>query len=165
MSVSLTRSPASQTFGLVIAVVVCFGAAGLGAAATTPRIPNWYAELAKPDWTPPAWVFGPVWTTLYLAMAVAVWLVWRARPTATIRLPLALFGVQLVLNSLWSVLFFGMQRPDLALVDIGALWAAIGATLLSFWPYSNAASLLLAPYLAWVSYAAVLNFSIWQLNR
>jgi tryptophan-rich sensory protein len=153
-----------QVIGLAAFVLICFAAAGLGGLVTTSRIPTWYADLAKPAWTPPDWIFGPVWTALYLTMAFSAWLVWRQAGLVRARLPLALFAIQLVLNSLWSVLFFGLQRPGAAAVEIILLWAAILATLLAFWKRSNLAGALLAPYLAWVSFAAVLNLAIWRMN-
>jgi translocator protein len=142
-------------------IVLCLAAGALGAAVTAPAIPTWYAGLAKPSFNPPNWIFAPVWTALYVLMAIAAWLVWRrgnARP------PLTLFGVQLALNSAWSLLFFGLHRVDLALVDIVLLLAAIVATARAFHPRSAVAALLLVPYLAWVSFATVLNFAIWRLN-
>jgi len=157
-------SKTKQAFGLVVAIAICFGAAAIGGAATAPQIPNWYADLAKPSWTPPDWIFGPVWSALYLMMAVAAWLVWRQRGLAAAWRPLLLFLLQLVLNSLWSIAFFGLQNPAAAAVEIVWLWVAILLTMLAFWPRSAAAGALLLPYLAWVSFAAVLNFEIWRLN-
>ncbi len=153
-----------QILGLVILLALCLGAAAAGSAATVPRIEGWYATLAKPSWTPPNWVFGPVWTALYIAMAVAAWLVWRQKGWAGARVPLALFAVQLVLNVAWSWLFFGLKSPGLGLIEIVLLWIAIAGTLAVFWRRSVVAGLLLAPYLAWVTFAAALNYSIWQLN-
>ena len=150
--------------GLLVSVAICFAAAGLGGLVTTPKIPGWYADLAKPIWTPPDWIFGPVWTLLYLMMGIAAWLVWRQAGFTNAKLPLALFAIQLSLNTLWSVLFFGLQNPGAAAVEIIVLWVAILATLIAFWKRSKWAGWLLVPYLAWVSYATVLNASIWQLN-
>jgi len=158
------KLPLSQAIGLVVAVLICFAAAGLGAVVTTSQIPGWYAALAKPTWNPPAWIFGPVWTLLYLMMAVAAWLVWRRAGFAGAKLPLALFAIQLALNSLWSGLFFGLHNPGAAAVEIVLLWAAILTTLIAFWRRSRWAGGLLVPYLAWVSFASVLNFTIWRLN-
>jgi benzodiazapine receptor len=157
-------SALQQILGLAVLVLVCFAAAGLGGLVTTPRIPTWYADLAKPTWTPPDWIFGPVWTLLYLMMAFSAWLVWRQAGFAGTKLPLALFAIQLVLNSLWSVLFFGLHSPGAAAVEIILLWAAILVTLLAFWKRSNLAGALLTPYWAWVSFAAVLNVTIWWMN-
>jgi translocator protein len=157
--------PPSSALALVVFVVACFSAALIGSVFTSSSIPIWYESLVKPSFSPPNWLFGPVWTVLYLSMAVAGWLVWQQRGrNPTIALPLALFGIQLVLNTLWSVLFFGLQAPGTALVEIIVLWAAILATLLSFWRVSKGAGWLLGPYLAWVTFAAVLNFEIWRLN-
>ena len=153
-----------QTLGLIVAIIVCFAVAGLGSLVTSPRIPDWYAQLAKPEWTPPGWLFGPVWTVLYLCMAVAVWLVWRQGGFAAAKVPLALFAVQLVLNGLWSPLFFGLQQPGIAAVEIVLLWAAILATIVAFRGHSTLASLLLTPYLAWVTFAVLLNWKIWRMN-
>ena len=149
--------------GLVLLgfITLCLAAGALGAAVTAPAIPTWYAALAKPSFNPPNWIFAPVWTTLYVLMAIAAWLVWRR---GNARTPLVLFALQLVLNSAWSLLFFGLHRVDLALIDIALLLAAIVATALSFRPRSAVAALLLVPYLAWVSFATVLNFAIWRLN-
>lgn len=125
----------------------------------------WYPALAKPPFTPPAWVFAPAWTLLYLMMGVAAYLVWReglSRPGA--RRALAVFLVQLALNGFWSIVFFGLRLPGLAFAEITLLWATIGLTALLFYRQSVAAGLLILPYWGWVTFAAVLNFSIWRLN-
>ena len=153
--------PRHPWFALVGMVVVCLSVAGIGGLATAPNIPTWYAGLAKPAWTPPGWIFGPVWSFLYLSMAVAAWLVWR-RGNALV--PMTLFAVQLTFNMAWSWLFFGQHSPGAAVIDVVLLWAAIAATMLVFWFRSTIAGLLFMPYLAWVSFAAVLNFTIWRLN-
>jgi len=156
------RVPAVRDIlGLVAFVVLCFGVAALGGMATRPAIPEWYAALRKPSWTPPNWVFGPVWTILYALMAVAGWRVWRgghARPAAL------LFLLQLALNGAWSWLFFGLRRPDLGLLGITLLWLAIATTMVAFWRVSWKACVLLVPYLAWVSFASALNLAIWKMN-
>ena len=154
----------AQALGLGASLLVCFAAAAVASAFTGPAIGTWYVRIAKPAWTPPNWLFGPVWTALYLSMAVAAWLVWRDSGLAGARLPLSIFGAHLVLNALWSVLFFGMQRPALAFAEIVLLWASILATVVSFYRVAPLAGLLLIPYLLWVGYAAALNFSIWKLN-
>jgi len=161
MSVTAPKYP---WLGLIVLLVVCFAAAGIGGAVTTPKIATWYAALAKPSWNPPNWIFGPVWSVLYLCMAIAAWLVWRQGGLAGAATPLALFAVQLVLNLAWSWLFFGFENPGLAFVDIVLLWAAIAATMVAFWFRSAIAGILFLPYLAWVSFAAVLNFVVWRLN-
>lgn len=160
-----TQTPLrTQVVGLVAAIALCFGAAALGSLATAQSVDTWYAALRKPAWTPPGWVFGPVWTALYLMMAVAAWRVWLAGPWRRTAGPLGLFAVQLVLNVLWSVLFFGLQTPGAALVEIVVLWAAILATTIAFFRYSRSAGALMIPYLAWVSLAVTLNFELWRLN-
>jgi benzodiazapine receptor len=153
-----------QCVSLAVFVLICFAAAGLGGLVTASNIPNWYAGIAKPTWNPPNWIFGPVWSCLYLMMAVSAWLVWRQAGLARAKLPLALFAIQLALNSLWSVLFFGLHSPGMAAVEIVILWLAIVATMVAFFRCSKIAGWLLVPYLAWVSFAAVLNFTIWRLN-
>lgn len=150
--------------GLVFFIILCFAAAGIGSAVTTPKIDGWYVGLVKPSWNPPNWIFGPVWTTLYLAMSVAGWLVWQQKGAAGATLPLTLFGVQLALNVLWSCLFFGLEQPGLAFAEILLLWGAIAATTAAFWFHSKLAGLLLLPYLGWVAFATILNFTIWRLN-
>lgn len=157
-------SPSKQAAALVVILVSCFAAAGLGAVATTPNIPTWYAALAKPSWNPPNWLFGPVWTALYIGMAVAAWLVWRQGGVRQARRPLTLFAVQLALNAAWSWIFFGCHMPGAAFVEILALLVAIAATTIAFWTRSTAAGILMLPYLGWVAFASVLNFTIWRLN-
>jgi len=157
------KGPARSTLALLAFIAACFGAALAGSAFTTPSVPEWYDSLIKPSFTPPNWLFGPVWSVLYLAMAIAGWLVWRQRESSA-TLPLMLFAGQLVLNVLWSILFFGLQAPGIALVEILTLWVAIFATLLSFWRISKIAGWLFVPYLVWVSFATILNLEIWRLN-
>ncbi|MDH7568364.1 MAG: tryptophan-rich sensory protein [Armatimonadota bacterium] len=149
---------------LVLFLLVCLAAGGIGSLFTTPAIPGWYAGLNKPAWNPPNWLFAPVWTTLYLMMGTAAWLVWRKAGLAGGSTALALFAAQLVLNSLWSILFFGMRQPGWAFAELVLLWAAILATMVAFWRLSPAAGWLLVPYLAWVTYASTLNFAIWRMN-
>ncbi len=157
-------TPIHRYLGLVAFLVVCFAAAGIGGAVTTPKISTWYATLAKPSWNPPNWIFGPVWTTLYICMAVAAWLVWRQEGFTGAKFPLILFAVQLVLNVLWSCIFFGLEKPGFAFVEVLVLWTAIAATTILFWQRSMVAGTLFVPYLAWVSFASILNFMIWKLN-
>jgi tryptophan-rich sensory protein len=160
-----TTRPATRVGAYAVAIVVCELAGVLGALATTPAIPTWYATLAKPAWTPPGWLFGPVWTTLYAIMGVAAARVWiYQRHTASGRRSLALFAVHLVLNAAWSFLFFGLRSPALGLADIVVLLATIVALVAWWWRLDRVAALLLAPYLAWVSFATALNAAIWRLN-
>lgn len=143
-------------------IALCFGAAATGAFVS---IDGWYADLAKPVWNPPPWLFGPVWSTLYLMMAVAAWRVWSLGGFPARKRPLTLFLVQLGLNALWTPLFFGLHRPGLALFEIILLWVAIVATLRAFHRVDRPAAFLLLPYLAWVTFATVLNATLWQMNR
>ncbi len=157
---SLVRS----LIGLALWVGICFGAAVLGSIFTTPSVPSWYAELAKPTWTPPNWVFGPVWSALYFMMALAAWLVWRQGGLAAAPIPVTLFMVQLGLNVMWSILFFGLKMPGVAFGEIIILWFAILGTMIAFWRSTPLAGYLLLPYLIWVTFATALNFSIWRMN-
>ena len=147
--------------GLCGWLLACFAAAAMGGLFMPDE---WYAALKKPAWNPPGWIFGPVWTALYTMMAVAAWLVWRQGGWGSQRKPLRIFLEQLALNALWTPLFFGLHRPGLAFSEIVLLWLAIAATIAVFRPVSRVAAWLLAPYLAWVSFAAVLNFTLWRLN-
>ena len=151
--------------GFVLFVAVCLAVGGAGAVFTSGSVGRWYPELHKPSWTPPSWVFGPVWTILYIMMAIAVWLVWCRRGSVKIGSALVFFFLQLALNAAWSPLFFGLKNPLAGLLDIVPLWAMILGTLICFWRISPAAGALLVPYWLWVSFAAALNFAIWKLNR
>ena len=153
-----------HTIGLAVSIVTCFGAAWLGSRLTTPSIAGWYAALRKPPWTPPNWIFGPVWSALYLSMAIAAWLVWRKLELPGAKLALLLFAIQLALNVGWSAIFFAVHRPDFAFAEIILLWLAILGTSVVFWPLSRAAGWLMVPYLAWVAFASTLNYAIWRLN-
>jgi tryptophan-rich sensory protein len=154
--------PVRRAMAAVLPVAL---AALLATLATRPNIPTWYAGLEKPGFTPPNWVFGPVWTILYVLMAAAAWRILslpRARPGR--RAALTAFFVQLALNAAWSFAFFAAHSPGTGLAVIGALMAAILATIRLFWPLDRGAAWLLVPYAAWVAYAAALNASIWRLN-
>lgn len=153
----------TQALGLLGWLAATFIAAAVGAAASAQAGP-FYAQLARPGWAPPGWLFGPVWTALYVLMGIAAWLVWRVGGFRAARSALSLFVVQLAVNALWSWLFFGMHRGALAFADIVLLWVLIVATLRAFWRIRPLGGALLVPYLLWVSFAAVLNYSIWQLN-
>ena len=156
---------AKQAIGLIVFIVVCLGAGGLGAIATTPEIDGWYKTITKPTWNPPDYVFGPVWTTLFITMAIAGWLVWKPAGFKAVMVPLSLFGIQLVLNVAWSWVFFGLHQPGWAVIEIIVLWAVIVATTVTFFRSSKVAGWLMVPYLAWVSFAALLNAAIYRLNR
>jgi benzodiazapine receptor len=158
-------TPAEQWLVLGLLLALVFAISAVGSAVTLPKIPTWYASLNKPSFNPPPWVFGPVWAVLYVAMAVAAWRVWRAPADAgQRRRALTVFALQLALNALWSPVFFGWQWPALGLVIIVAMWAFIAATTVAFWRIDRPAGLLFVPYLAWVSFATVLNGMIVALN-
>ena len=149
---------------LAVLVIACEGVGIVGAGFTAPAIADWYRSLERPSWTPPDWLFGPVWIALYALMAVAAWLVWRKGRVPGVWTAGALFGVQLALNAIWTPIFFGLRQPGWALLDILLLWAAILLTLVAFARVRPLAAGLLAPYLAWVTYAGALNFALWRLN-
>ncbi len=152
------NSTAGTWVALIVFMALCAGVAYLGALFAPGA---WHAGLSKPPWNRPNWVFGPVWTLLYIMIAVAGWLIWRNAPTS----PAMWFWVaQLVFNAAWSWLFFGLHRMDIAFADIVLLWLAILGFIVAAWPISMAAALLLVPYLIWVSFASALNYSIWSLN-
>jgi translocator protein len=147
-------------------ILLCEGAGGFGALFTRDAIPGWYATLVRPWFAPPNWLFGPVWTTLYALMAVAAWLVWRqyAAQPAAVRRALLLFAGQLLLNALWTPVFFGLGNIGGALIVIFLLLAAIAATMVAFYRLTPAACWLLAPYFIWVAFASLLNAEFWKLN-
>jgi benzodiazapine receptor len=150
---------------LVVSIVACQCAGLIGSVFTTPAIPTWYAALEKPFFTPPSWLFAPAWITLYLLMAVAAFLVWRQGfAREGVKCALIVFLVQLVLNALWSVVFFGLHSPLYGMVVILALWVAIVVTIIKFFRLSVAAGSLMLPYILWVSFASALNIAIWVLN-
>ena len=149
--------------GLVGWLALCFAASAVGAFASV-QAKSFYADLVQPAWAPPAWVFGPVWTLLYALMAIAAWLVWRSGGFQRNGRALWLFIAQLAVNAVWSWLFFASHKGALAFADIVLLWVLIVATLLAFWRVRPIAGALLLPYLVWVSFAAALNFAVWQLN-
>lgn len=157
------ESSMSKCIGALGWLVLPFIAAWVGAQFPAKA---YFAELIKPDWAPPAWLFAPVWTALFLCMGIAAALVWRKGGCAVpaVRRGLVLFVVQLVFNAMWSWIFFGNRQPGWAMLEIIVLWALILATLLAFWRVQRAAGMLLVPYLLWVTFASLLNFSIWRLN-
>lgn len=150
---------------LIIAIVVSELAGIIGSFFTVSTVPSWYVELIKPVINPPGWIFGPVWTALYLLMGIAAYLVWKnGWEKSDVRVALGVFGVQLILNATWSIVFFGLQSPGPALIELISLWFAIVATIIAFSKISRQAAWLLAPYIVWVTFAAYLNYSIWILN-
>jgi len=154
----------SFCLALIGFLVLTFAVAAVGGAVTASSVQTWYPTLNKPAFNPPDWIFGPVWTALYAMMAMSAALVWAgARPPAR-RTAITWFLIQLALNLGWSLLFFGLQQVALAFGWLVLLWLAIAMTIRSFWPVSRPAGLLLVPYLAWVSFAGLLNFHIWRLN-
>lgn len=149
---------------LIVSVVISQAAGAIGSLFTVQNIPTWYAGLNKPSFNPPNYIFGPVWITLYFMMGVAFFLVWKNSGKFDIKVPAILFIVQLVLNALWSILFFGMKNPMLGFFEIIILWVFIVLCVIKFYPVSKIAAWLLIPYLLWVSFASVLNFKLWMLN-
>jgi tryptophan-rich sensory protein len=159
------KGKGADIYRVIISVLVCQAAGLIGSVFTRPAISTWYAELQKPRFTPPDWVFGPVWISLYILMGIATFLIWRRGfHHQVVRRALAIFGVQLVLNALWSFLFFGLRSPLAGLIGISLLGIAIILTIRSFLAVSRTAALLLIPYFLWVSLASGLNLSIWWLN-
>jgi len=150
--------------GLVVFLLVCLGVSAAGGAATASSVSTWYQALQKPPFNPPDWLFAPVWTALYVMMAIAGWRVWRADGLRGARAALALFGIQLALNLAWSFVFFGYRLLGAALLEIIVLLAAIVATTILFWRRDRLAGLLFIPYAGWVAFATILNFALWQLN-
>ncbi len=153
---------------LVAAIIISELAGIIGSLFTTTAIDTWYTTLVRPSFAPPSWIFGPVWTTLFLLMGIASFLVWRKGKTEgfskRIRIALTLFGIQLVLNTLWSIIFFGSENLGGAFFEIIFLWIAIVATTVAFYKIIKPAAYLLLPYIAWVTFAAYLNYAFWQLN-
>jgi tryptophan-rich sensory protein len=150
---------------LIVSIIVVFIAGAIGSIFTSPQITTWYAALVKPSWAPPNWVFGPVWTTLYVLIGVALFLVWREGVNRKdVKIALLVFAVQLILNILWSVIFFGFNSLLGGLLTVIILWIAILANIIVFYKVSKPAGLLLVPYIVWVSIASYLNYSVYLLN-
>jgi benzodiazapine receptor len=146
-------------------IALCLAVGAIGGLVTEEAVVTWYPTLTKPSWTPPSRLFGPVWTTLYILMAIAAWLVWKGNQQHPGAWPaLTLFFIQLALNFLWSPLFFGLRSPALGLIDIAALLIVLIPTIIAFFRQSLWAGLLLLPYLAWAAYASALNYAIWRMN-
>jgi len=161
----MTKIKANEVLKLVISLLICQLAGIIGSFFTRPSIPTWYATLGKPLFTPPNWLFAPVWVALFAMMGVSLFLVVRKNlKNAQVKLALGIFGVQLILNIVWSMVFFGLRSPLAGFIEIIVLWIAILLTIIYFSKLSRAAGLLLIPYFLWVSFAAILNFSIWRIN-
>ncbi|HVP37426.1 MAG TPA: TspO/MBR family protein [Terriglobales bacterium] len=155
----------SEILKFFISVIICELAGVTGSIFTSPAIPHWYATLVKPSFSPPNSIFAPVWTSLYFLMGISAYLVWRkGLDNHLVNSALRLFIIQLILNTFWSILFFGLRSPVLGLIEIIILWIAILLTTFSFFRVSKIAGFLLLPYILWVSFAVILNFSIWRLN-
>jgi benzodiazapine receptor len=153
-----------QALGFLAWLALCVATSGIGGLASVNASP-FYAELVRPTWAPPGWLFGPVWSALFLAMAVSAWLVWRVPQASKSRsVALRLFVIQLAANALWSWLFFAWQLGGIAFAEVLLLWLLIASTLVAFWRIQLAAGLLLVPYLAWVTFASALNYTLWRLN-
>jgi translocator protein len=156
----------SDIIKLVVSILVCFAAAGMGSLFTFKAIPNWYAGLKKPPYTPPNWAFGPVWTILYILMGISVFLVWqKGLATNGASLAFILFWIQLTINAVWSIIFFGMKSRGGGVITIIMLWLLIMATIIASFRVSSWAGALLIPYIVWVSIASYLNIGVWLLNK
>ncbi len=154
-----------KIFKLIVSILICQGAGAIGALFTSPAISTWYTTIQKPSFNPPNWIFAPVWTLLFLLMGISLYFVWsRGLEDKKIKIAVFIFCVQLVLNIFWSFLFFGLQSPLYAFIGIVILWLAILLTIISFYKISKIAAYLLLPYILWVSFASVLNFSILIIN-
>jgi benzodiazapine receptor len=151
---------------LIFSILICQAAGIIGSFFTTSSISSWYSTINKPSFNPPNWIFGPVWISLYIMMGISLYLVWQKSGLQGISIKKAIifFGIQLALNSLWSIIFFGAHSPMAAFFEIIVLWVFILLTLLEFQKISSPAGWLLVPYLLWVTFASILNFSIWRLN-
>ena len=150
---------------LLVSIIICQSAGFIGSFFTTPAIPTWYATLNKPFFTPPNGIFSPVWISLYVLMGVSAFFVWnKGLNVSGVKRALIIFGIQLILNPLWSLVFFGLRSPVFGFIEISILWIFIFLTLVNFFKMSRIAGFLLLPYIFWVSFAALLNFSIWRLN-
>lgn len=149
---------------LIISILLAQAAGIIGSFFTAGSVATWYPTLTKPFWNPPSWVFAPVWIVLYLFMGLAAHLIWQSRKVRGAKLALFFYLVQLALNALWSILFFGMQNPELAFFEIMVLFSFIIITTVLFWRINSIAGMLMMPYILWVSFAAFLNFTLWQLN-
>jgi tryptophan-rich sensory protein len=164
-AVVVTAMNSKRWLPLGLFLGLALAAAGLGALATATSVDTWYVTLRKPQWTPPDWIFAPVWAVLYLLMAVATWRAWRTGDALVARRTVSLYSAQLTLNVLWSILFFRMRHPAAALVEIVVLWTVLVIILFRYWRIDRLAAVLWMPYVAWITFAAALNGAIWSLNR
>jgi len=154
-----------KILNLALAIVITEAAGLIGSIFTTPSITAWYTTVNKPSFNPPNWIFAPVWTTLFALMGIAAWLVYeKGWKKKEVKLALKIYSAQLVLNTLWSIIFFGLQNPGAAFLEIIALWVTIVATMVVFWKVSRWAVYLFVPYILWVSFAVFLNWTIWIIN-
>ena len=150
---------------LFISIVTCLTVGAVSGYFTANEIPNWYATLIKPSFNPPNWIFGPVWSTLYLLMAISWWLVWKSDIASSKKnKAMLIFAIQLILNFFWSIIFFSFHQPGFALIEIIIMLIFILFSIITFYPASKPAAYLLIPYLLWVSFASILNYAIWKLN-
>lgn len=149
---------------LFLSVLLCLAVGGISGYATASEIPGWYATLQKPSFNPPNWLFGPVWTLLYILMGISFWLIWKSDDSTLKNKAMLFFAIQLALNFFWSIIFFSLHQTGWALLEIALLWVFILLSIISFHPVSRTAAYLLVPYICWVSFASALNFSIWKLN-
>lgn len=156
----------SNSVKLIISILIPLAIGAVSGFFTTAEIPGWYQTINKPTWNPPSWIFGPVWTTLYVMMGIALFLIWKSDVSQTAKkTAIILFAAQLGLNFFWSFIFFNQHQPGWALVEIIVMWVSILLTIFAFAAVSKTGAWLLIPYISWVSFATILNYTIWQLNR
>lgn len=154
----------NKTVKLIISIALPVAVGALSSFFTVTGEGSWYQTISKPSWNPPGWIFGPVWTTLYILMGIAFFLVWRSPESKARKMAMLLFGIQLLFNFFWSFIFFDQQLIGLALVEIAVLWIFILLSIFAFARVNKTAAWLLVPYISWVSFAAILNYTIWKLN-
>jgi len=149
---------------LLVFILITLFAGFIGSLFTTPSIASWYAFINKPSFSPPNWLFAPVWSLLYILMGIAAFLIWQKRDNLKTKPALMFYGIQLILNTFWSIIFFGMHNPGLAFLEIIILWTFILITLIKFYKINKTSGILFIPYFIWVSFASILNFAVWMLN-
>ena len=156
----------NNTLKLIIAIAIPVAVGGISGFFTATGVDSWYQTINKPSWNPPGWIFGPVWTTLYVMMGIALYLVWKSNASEGVKKnAVTIFAIQLILNFFWSFIFFDQQQPGWALVEIIIMWIAILLTIFAFAKVNKTAAWLLVPYISWVSFATILNYTIWKLNN